>query len=246
MAMKSFCRSLFRFLFVIFNVLAALMGFVIIVLGIVAVVSSRYLYIANYGWYGVPAFLIVMGLVLMAFAVFGIIGAGFDIKCILFFYALGLIACIVLIFITCIAGFIWSGILDSGIRDALQPNINKTDYSQLVDEIQKIEKCCGVNNYTDWFHTQWANNKTTNGVAVPESCCKDTNNCDHGILSVLNVDDIYTVGCYVKLAGYVNEYYYGFIIVILMFGLSLIIGEVVTWYLLFSGPSRNQNKYETV
>ena len=38
-----------------------------------------------------------MGLVLMAFAVFGIIGAGFDIKCILFFVSYA-IPCVLIIF----------------------------------------------------------------------------------------------------------------------------------------------------
>ncbi|KAI6661908.1 Tetraspanin-7-like [Oopsacas minuta] len=244
---KDLCRLFFKILFVIFNVIAALIGFIIIVLGLVSVAASRYLYIANYGWASLPIFLILMGIVLMVFTVVGIIGAGCDVKCVLFVYSLGLIICIAFIIIGCISGFIWHDILDTGIREALDSNLKLAKYNVLVDEIQEFEQCCGVNNYTDWFDSEWADNNTSDGIAVPLSCCKNQGNCRNGEDdTAFNKEDIYGEGCYGKLSVYVSEYYYAFIIAILLFALFLILGEVVTWYLMCSPSSKTRNKYETV
>ena len=42
-----------------------------------------------------------------------------------------------------------------------------------MDRFQQLMTCCGVNNYTDYFTTEFANSTQT----VPGSCCDSSANC---------------------------------------------------------------------
>lgn len=253
MEMKEICRSFFKILFIAFNAIAALMGLIIVILGIVALATAKYLYVANLNWVSLPIFLILCGLILMAFTGTGVLGALCEFKFILIIYSFGLMTCAILLIIGSISGFIWKVDLENGVRDSLNGNLQANNYSSLVDDIQEHEQCCGVSNYTDWFGTPWTMNPINRAShkAVPESCCKNTKECSHGVDGKpINTEDIYTDGCYSKIANFIEDYYYGFIIVVFLFALFLFIGTGVSWYLVCTKASKSWFKkekgYETV
>lgn len=64
---------------------------------------------------------------------------------------------------------------------------NYENNSKAIDIIQIKFKCCGSNNFTDWFVTEWANDHES----VPKSCCINKNQCINKNLNIFNATDIY-------------------------------------------------------
>lgn len=70
------------------------------------------------------------------------------------------------------------------------------------DKLQQMEKCCGWNNYTDWYKAKKFGGKSY----VPDSCCKDEKkDCGH------NMNNIYTAPCKERLQKLLKDklYYVG-------------------------------------
>ncbi|ROI15156.1 Tetraspanin-4 [Anabarilius grahami] len=68
--------------------------------------------------------------------------------------------------------------LDKKAKDDLREGMNDYRINEGLknswDNMQKIFKCCGVSNHTDWH------NKTANGKQLPDSCCRDNvGECHH-------------------------------------------------------------------
>jgi len=92
-------------------------------------------------------------------------------------------------------------------EQTLQVSINDAihDYPKDKDSIDLLQKtlhCCGSKNYTDWFSTKWADSK----LKVPESCCKQAQNCAHENLKN-NTTDIYIDGCYNRVYNTIENNY---------------------------------------
>jgi len=68
---------------------------------------------------------------------------------------------------------------------------NSTD-TQLWDEIQSEQNCCGILSYMDWAKSGYGN-----GSDVPDSCCLlIDDDCGRGVIGEMNPeDDIVTDGC---------------------------------------------------
>jgi len=79
--------------------------------------------------------------------------------------------------------------------------------AQAVDLMQSTIKCCGSDNYTDWFKTTWANEERR----VPKSCCNDLSNlskCKNENITMDNLSsDIYHQGCFRKLFTSIEDNY---------------------------------------
>lgn len=109
--------------------------------------------------------------------------------------------------------------------------------SESIDILQSNIKCCGSQNYTDWFQTPWAKNSSR----VPESCCVAKMNCTNLHIDERNVTGIYQVGCFVKFNETI-ENNYGKICGILFASSFVILAGCALAYML-SDNLRN-NRYE--
>jgi len=101
--------------------------------------------------------------------------------------------------------------------------------------MQQTIRCCGSQNYTDWFATTWGKE---NLRSVPISCCKNQTECDQK-----STTQIYTMGCYAKVYDAVENNYQlisgiGFASAIIIFGGSLISCSLAR--------NLNKNRYEQV
>ncbi|XP_076343995.1 tetraspanin-7-like isoform X2 [Tachypleus tridentatus] len=89
-----------------------------------------------------------------------------------------------------ISGYIFRGKLHAGFKYGLKDALNKYKgsdnlHDKDLDRLQSTLHCCGVFNYTDWFHTAWSEK----AEAVPPSCCKTLKNCNNTPLT--NVTHIF-------------------------------------------------------
>ncbi|XP_023236959.1 tetraspanin-6-like [Centruroides sculpturatus] len=87
--------------------------------------------------------------------------------------------------------------LKDGIKKAVDSYENDGNQDRNIDFVQKNIKCCGVENYEDWFFTTWANGSKK----VPKSCCK-FDNCQN---NPANKTQIYTEGCYPVLINDIHN-----------------------------------------
>jgi tetraspanin-7 len=145
------------------------------------------------------------------------------------------------VFTTAILFVVKRDSFEDTIKDGMANAIKTYPNEQLtIDLLQENVHCCGLNNYTDWFTSNWAN-KSTN---VPESCCKPKldHKCVHLSLTT-QPDDIYTNGCFAILHKTIDDKY--LLISGIGFGASLIIlfGSLLTCCLI---QNLKSNRYETV
>ncbi|KAF8792237.1 tetraspanin-7-like [Argiope bruennichi] len=99
-----------------------------------------------------------------------------------------------------ISGYIYRGKIQDGFKTGLNSSIAQYGDGRIrdrdVDMVQKYLKCCGVQDYADWY-SKWSNH------SVPESCCVNKATCHYS--PVVDTTEIYTEGCYVKVVDFVNS-----------------------------------------
>lgn len=126
--------------------------------------------------------------------------------------------------------------LKSAITNAMEIYPEK---AESIDLLQSTIKCCGSENYTDWFLTKWANNRKS----VPISCCKNQTSCENLDISQSNPVDIYQQGCFRKFFDSIENNYalisgVGFASAIIILG-----GSIISCAL---ASNLNKNRYEQV
>ncbi|XP_005107456.2 tetraspanin-7 [Aplysia californica] len=109
-----------------------------------------------------------------------------------------------------IALLIYRGKLEQGFKEGLTSAIQKYDVdphgAAALDELQEKLVCCGINNYTNWFKSPWAE-KQSSPYSVPVSCCRvEESACRHTGLSGGNstTRDIHTQGCHKLVVDFIN------------------------------------------
>ncbi|KAM9456873.1 tetraspanin-9 isoform 2-T2 [Clarias gariepinus] len=119
--------------------------------------------------------LLVAGGVTMVTGFLGCLGSLKEQRCLLMTFFVILL----LLFLTEAALILMLGLFHKEIDEKAKEDLinemmkydNNTELKKSWDNMQRIFKCCGVNNHTDW-------NRWTNQRPHPESCCrKDTNPC---------------------------------------------------------------------
>jgi len=182
----------------LFNFLFWLLGALLVAIGIYAVFDKwtsgegfRFENIFDVIFNLAFLFIIIGGIVfIVSFA--GCIGALRENMCLLKFYSL----CLLMFFLCEMAlaalGFIFptkvEGFLSGTLKDELIKNYrDDLDFQNLIDQVQKDFKCCGISNdgYMDWTLNAYFNctkikedNPSVERCGVPFSCCCPTQNCD--------------------------------------------------------------------
>lgn len=128
--------------------------------------------------------------------------------------------------------------LEDTIKIGLASQMNEyTHEHNSIDLVQSQFKCCGMNNYTDWFTTTWANNHTN----VPISCCRNQEVCVHMDLNPMNVSSIYQEGCYMKIKTIIEDEYSLIGGIGFTSAFIILIGALLAWWLASNVKS---NRYE--
>ncbi|XP_022111920.1 CD63 antigen-like [Acanthaster planci] len=192
--------KLIKYLMFFFNFIFFICGIVIIVGG--ALVFTKYNdYVDFTGSMGnaIPIVLLVIGIFILFTGFLGCCGALRENYCMVCTFAI----IIVILLLAELGGGIAGYVLRNDIKKAIDDNMNKllvqypnnTATQKLFDSMQQDLKCCGVNNYTDWYSYLGSGN-------VTDSCCKkEEPKC--GIEP--KKETIWTDGCFNALYDFLED-----------------------------------------
>ncbi|EDV26435.1 expressed hypothetical protein [Trichoplax adhaerens] len=188
-----------------FNVVFFIMGIALIVLG--AVVKSTYgsvFTITNNALTSAPVIVIIIGCIIFLIAFFGCFGAIRESYCMITTFSIFMGIILIMEIVAAILGYVYRAdvkkVLGSSFDKALHNynNHNTSATAKAFDFLQRTVKCCGSNNYTDWFDARFDGN----AISVPDSCCKTMSaGCGYDIGQNPNLNNIiYSMGCVNKLS----------------------------------------------
>lgn len=190
-----------KYLVFIFNFIFFISGLLLIIVGGIAQgFFSNYMNFFGERYVTPAIGVIILGGVILIISFFGCCGAKRENVFMLRVFA----ALMVLVLVLEFAAAITVAVLRPNMESLVKKNMNETmeQYGKpkdLVtktwDDMQKRLHCCGTLNYTDWEDTDFGKNTSS----VPESCCKDQENCKPNVFPSATPDqlqDIYTTGCY--------------------------------------------------
>merc|ERR1719259_1050461 len=154
--------------------------------------------------------MLALGIFVMIIGFFGCFGALRESPCLLNSYA----AIVLVLLIAQIAVAIYGIVQKDEIAAAISGNMitvfNKfgstEEETATLNGVQHSLRCCGVNNYTDWYSGVLTPEGAPSGD-VPLGCCSDnTTDCNQNIkgLPADQVTHIYTEGCYTKFVHVVE------------------------------------------
>lgn len=174
------------------------MGIAMLVVGVWQQISrSNYVeLLPSDEFFTASALLISGGIIVIVVCVFGFIGVWMESQCVLVIYTLCVFIILAIAIAAGIIAYIFHGELDDKLRSKLLEGLNDPGKKKFWDDIQQEERCCGVNNHTDWF------SETNTIKSVPDSCC-DGPNC-----GIQGASVAYNIGCYEKGKNFVKDNFY--------------------------------------
>jgi hypothetical protein len=195
--MENCCDSLFKTIIMLFNLIFALVGLVLMGFGIYVQLEAKdYLNFLGDNYTNTPVFIIILGGIIFVVAFFGCCGAMKENKCMMYTYGFLLFVILIAQIGAGIAAFLLKGDLNSAIESNMKEgmkNYGAAGHEGVVvtwDTVQKGFECCGVKSWEEW------KNVSTAGLPagqVPESCClKEEKGCGEKPTA----GDVYSDGCY--------------------------------------------------
>nr|XP_023026957.1 CD63 antigen-like [Leptinotarsa decemlineata] len=199
----SFLRSYSRYMLILFNLIFAITGIIIIC---VALSAKAYFHefdtlMENKVFY-VSDLLIVVGVIIFFVSFFGCCGAMKENACMTTTYS----ALLIVIFLLELAVGISGVLLKNRTEEFLKDKLNETiqDYgpqnnetTELWDTIQRQFHCCGIDNATDWVKF-----KKDDNHLVPLSCC----DIPYGAFKYnCTIEKAYPEGCLMRFGDFVND-----------------------------------------
>ena len=222
------CLALLKTLFFAFNLLLITIGLGLLLIGVYGLNSFKdILTLSTY----VPSTsiyiaIICLGLFILVIGILSLWCTINNITWLLYIYSVLVFALFLSVFSVSILFIVKYDSFEDSIKVAFDSAVKKyPSDSQATDMLQSTLKCCGSNNYTDWFSTTWAKNTHS----VPKSCCINKNSCKNEDLDIAKVNkDIYEQGCFKKASALIENNYA--IIGGVIFACSLIIlgGSLLT------------------
>uniref|UniRef100_A0A5S6QBF8 Tetraspanin n=1 Tax=Trichuris muris TaxID=70415 RepID=A0A5S6QBF8_TRIMR len=191
--------TIIKYLLFLFNFVFWLSGIGLIVVG--AVIQIKYSSYVNFlgddSFLSAPIMFMVVGCIIAILGFFGCCGAIRENYCMTMTFAVLL----GVIFILELAAGIASYVLRNDVEDLLgervkygMENYNQTGSEGVTmawDALQQEFKCCGTNNYTDWFNARVGR--------VPKACCRmPGEDCSRDFKEMSpeeTAEYIYTEGC---------------------------------------------------
>lgn len=182
-----------KYLLFLFNFLIVVCGIILIAVGALILVNEGK-GIAAFTEYSVGGFAVAVGVIIFLIAFFGCCGAIKEDSCMLTTYAVILVTLFILQAVLGALAFVAlrdnNGEIDRTVQRAVQKvfdgyvnDPNNQSKKNVVDNIQKSFKCCGVTGYEYWSST---------GLGVPDSCCNGP---------CFSIESYYGTGC---TQGFIN------------------------------------------
>lgn len=193
-------------LLMVFNVIFWFTGIGILVAGIwMKVDLYKYMNLTTNDTSAIAYVLIGTGAVIIVIGTLACCCTAKGVPALLHLYSAFLMVVFVVELSAGISGYAYRSKLGAGFQQGLNKSLiqykSDQDIRQIVDRLQSTLKCCGKDNYKDWFSTPWANGTKS----VPESCCKvSLDVCKHRDMG-LEPTDIYESGCYSTVVNFVDS-----------------------------------------
>ncbi|GIY76633.1 tetraspanin-7 [Caerostris darwini] len=190
-----------KLLLLIFNVLFWVAGIILLVFGLWMKISLHYLFELSDQYNEViPYIFIGTGSLILIVSFFACCCTVKGQPVLLYMLAVFLGLVFICELTAGISGYVYRDNIRDGFKSGLNNSISLYGDGRIrdrdIDMVQKYLKCCGVQDYLDWY-SKWGNH------SVPISCCQDRTNCHYS--PVEDTAEIYTVGCYVKVVDFVDQ-----------------------------------------
>eukprot|EP00731_Ephydatia_muelleri_P006141 Em0003g389a len=171
----------FRILFIILNSLFFLIGLAILALGIwLLVIGSNLSFLTGNSYASGAAVVVVIGVVTAIICLLGCVAGIALRKVLLVVFLLFLVLLLVLEIAAAVLGFVFRAQANDYVRTNFESAVKgytnaTTDATIFVNAVQNLFKCCGVDNYTDYFNTNGVCNISR--CSFPGSCACNGAGC---------------------------------------------------------------------
>jgi CD63 antigen len=203
--MDNCCDSLLKYLIFVFNFFFFLTGVALISVGAyMKIEMANYLNFLDDAYFNSSILFIILGVVILVIGFFGCCGACTENACMMFTFG-SLLAVVVVIEIgVAIAVYVFRNdahqVITQKMKEGMEHYGTGPDFQGVTETWNQIQfdlKCCGVENYRDWFSPNITFSKLSGRKDVPDSCCKEnTPGCGKNaedILSKINQDGCFTL-----------------------------------------------------
>ncbi|XP_026329546.1 CD63 antigen-like [Hyposmocoma kahamanoa] len=193
--------SCVKYLLFCFNLLFAITGLIILIVGAKAEYSAHpYIDLTDEAFYtSAPMVLIIIGIIVFIVAFFGCCGAVKENHCMIVTFSVLLLIIFVAELAVGIAGYVKRGDLEASIERHLNESMPKygtdTDITRTFDILQTDLKCCGINGPEDWEKM---------GMKVASSCCAEIM-ADTPVTCSSTSPNVHHVGCVPRLVAFLKS-----------------------------------------
>uniref|UniRef100_A0A182J829 Tetraspanin n=1 Tax=Anopheles atroparvus TaxID=41427 RepID=A0A182J829_ANOAO len=193
-----------KYLLFVFNLIFAISGLILLVVGIVVLVDvNDYQHFVQDRLMAPPVVLIVVGSFVFLVASLGCYGAIKESPKLLNAFAVFLLIVFLIEVAVAVAAIAFKADLQDALRKQLDKSIARHNSADMVawDSVHKQMMCCGIQGPKDWYDNL---NRT-----MPASCCKpdliepETNDCKNA--PPLFMDRYYQDGCLMKLEDHFHK-----------------------------------------
>jgi len=220
--------SMVKYGLFIFNLVCAVAGIALIVVGAIPLFKIddiRDAFPENNPAL-VPIIVVVLGSIIFTISFFGCCGAIRESQCMMTMYALMLFVLVVLQIVVAVYAFMYTEELATAARNGfgtLWTERNDMRSAKAIDGIQQALQCCGSSGPADW------------GSNVPDSCCASNASC--------SVNTAFSGGCGDTLFDLVNSSGKLIAWIAIVFGAFELVGVVFACCLMNSIRNMNRRQY---
>jgi len=180
----------------LFNMIFWVIGLIILILGLWMRISiARLFEVSREFNFGLPSLFIFTGTAMLVIGFFACSCTSNESPKLLYALAGFFFVVFILVFSSSITGYVYRDTLKDNLHDSLNQTLKDYGNGGIMDKdwdrVQENLQCCGVDSYTDWYNTNWAQ---TQNITFPDSCCQNIKNCNN-----VDVQQIYESGCYQKI-----------------------------------------------
>ncbi|XP_075969214.1 CD63 antigen-like [Anticarsia gemmatalis] len=195
--------SCVKYLLFCFNLVFAITGLIILIVGIKAEInSSPYIDLTDSNFYtSGPIVLIIVGVIVFIVAFFGCCGAVKENHCMIVTFSVFLLIIFVAELAVGIAGYVKHQDLENSIVTHLNSTIAKyntdKDVTKTFDILQTDLQCCGINGPEDW---------AANNITLPNTCCAGQEIANDKVVPCTpDSEHFHKEGCLNKLVVYFKD-----------------------------------------
>ncbi|XP_028028806.1 CD63 antigen-like [Bombyx mandarina] len=195
--------SCVKYLMFCFNLLFAITGLIILIVGIRAEINSYpYMNFTDENFYKfAPIVLIIVGIIVFIVAFFGCCGAVKENHCMIITFSVFLLIIFVAELAVGIAGYMKHTDLEDSVMRNLNASITQypvdKNVQKTIDIIQTDLQCCGINSPADW---------ADHGLPIPSTCCS-AQEINNGVVAdcTENSTNFHSKGCLTKLVVHMKD-----------------------------------------